>query len=225
MGGHFAFPESSTNWQPCRNATKIHRSTAWMRSGSSTITPPPYRAIEYTFTIGAATYRSPEVFWAKSLKKVFPGLPARSVKKSVENVPQNPKKESILCLGSGCGTAGKRTGPKWSKMVQMTILVKRPCSEPDFSIRKTKMDQNGPFWSILVHLGPPTVLWPFLRCQNQCSGTLSRLRAGRSGKTFWRLFGNGLETQVLWLYHIAVGFPGMASYRTMPPFVPGPLSH
>ena len=27
------------------------------------------------------------------------------------------------------------------------------------------MDQNGPFWSILfilVHLGPPTVLWPFL---------------------------------------------------------------
>ena len=24
------------------------------------------------------------------------------------------------------------------------------------------MDQNGPFWSIEVHLGPPTVLWPFL---------------------------------------------------------------
>ena len=23
-------------------------------------------------------------------------------------------------------------------------------------------DQNGPKWSILVHLGPPTVLWSFL---------------------------------------------------------------
>ena len=24
------------------------------------------------------------------------------------------------------------------------------------------MNQNGPFWSILVHLGPPIVLWPVL---------------------------------------------------------------
>ena len=29
------------------------------------------------------------------------------------------------------------------------------------------MDQNGPKWCILVHLGPPTVLWPFLKTQEK----------------------------------------------------------
>ena len=70
-------------------------------------------------------------------------------------------------IGRGRGTVGKCTGPKWSKR---PFWSKWPYSEPDFSIRETKMDQNGPFWSILasfwsilVHLGPPTVLWPFLK--------------------------------------------------------------
>ena len=76
-------------------------------------------------------------------------------------------------LGSGRSTVRKCTGPKWSKMVLTTILVKMPLFRTGFSIRETKMDQNGPFWSILVHFGlkrsilvhsgPPTVLWPFLK--------------------------------------------------------------
>ena len=33
-------------------------------------------------------------------------------------------------------------GPKW------------PYSEPDFGIRETKMDQNGPFWPKEVYFGP-----------------------------------------------------------------------
>ena len=40
-----------------------------------------------------------------------------------------------------------------------------PDSELDFSIRETKMVHFGPCWpeeAILVHLGPPTVLWPSL---------------------------------------------------------------
>ena len=60
-----------------------------------------------------------------------------------------------------------QNGPKWSKR---PLWSKWPYSEPDFSIRETKMHQNGPFWSILalkrsilVHLSPPTVLWPFIR--------------------------------------------------------------
>ena len=46
-------------------------------------------------------------------------------------------------------------GPKWSKR---PFWSKCPYSEPDFSIKWTKMDQNGPKWSILwpgeVHFGP-----------------------------------------------------------------------
>ena len=48
------------------------------------------------------------------------------------------------------------TRPFWSKW---------PDSEPDFSIRETKMVHFGLMRSILVHLGPPTVLLPFM---NQC---------------------------------------------------------
>ena len=40
-------------------------------------------------------------------------------------------------------------------MVQTTILVKMTSLQTDFSIRKTKMDQNGPFWPEEVHFGPP----------------------------------------------------------------------
>ena len=55
-----------------------------------------------------------------------------------------------------------QNGPKGSKR---PFWSKWPYSELDLSIRETKMDQNGPFWpeeAILVHLGPPTVLWPSL---------------------------------------------------------------
>ena len=54
-------------------------------------------------------------------------------------------------LGRGRGTFGKCTGPKWSKR---PFWSKWPYSELDFSIRETKMDQNGPFWSILAWRGP-----------------------------------------------------------------------
>ena len=57
---------------------------------------------------------------------------------------------STVFLGSGCGTVGKCAGPKWPKMVQTTILVKVPYPEPEISIRETKMDHNGTFWSILA---------------------------------------------------------------------------
>ena len=59
-------------------------------------------------------------------------------------------------LRSGRGTVGKCTGPKWPKMVKTTILVKIPYSELEFSVRKTKMDQNGPFW---VHFGLKRPFW------------------------------------------------------------------
>ena len=81
-------------------------------------------------------------------------------------------------LGRGRGTVGKCTGPKWSKMVQTTILVKMTLFRTGFQHSR---DQNGPKWSILVHfglkrsilvhLGPPTVLWPFLKI---CVGRLRR---------------------------------------------------
>ena len=42
----------------------------------------------------------------------------------------------------------------WTKMVQKwskrPFWSKCPYSEPDFGIRDTKMDPNGPFWSILA---------------------------------------------------------------------------
>ena len=67
-----------------------------------------------------------------------------------------------LQIGNCRGTVGKRTGPKWSK---------RPFGQNDpipnwilaFTRPKwTKMVQFGLKRAILVHLGPPTVLWPFL---------------------------------------------------------------
>ena len=77
-----------------------------------------------------------------------------------------------------------QNGPKWSKR---PFWSKLPYSELDFSIRETKMDQNGPFWSILVHLGlkrsilvhlgPPTALWPFLTSwtpNNRNEGTFAK---------------------------------------------------
>ena len=66
-------------------------------------------------------------------------------------------------LGSGRGTVGKCTGPKWSKR---PFWSKGPYSELDFSIPRPKWSilvHFGLKRSILVHLGPPTVLWPFLK--------------------------------------------------------------
>ena len=72
-------------------------------------------------------------------------------------------------LGSRRSTVGKCTGPKWSKMVRTTILVKMTLFRTGFWYSR---DQNRPKWSILVyfalersilvHLGPPTVLWLLL---------------------------------------------------------------
>ena len=50
-------------------------------------------------------------------------------------------------------------------MVKTTILVKMTLFRTGFSIRRTKMVHFGPFWPKevhLVHVGPSTVLWPFL---------------------------------------------------------------
>ena len=47
----------------------------------------------------------------------------------------------------------EQNGPKWSFW---PVWSKLPYSEPDASIRETKMDQNGPFWPEEVHFGPPT---------------------------------------------------------------------
>ena len=73
-------------------------------------------------------------------------------------------------LGSVCGTVGKCTGPKWSKMVKNDHFGQTDLIPNRILIfAGPKMDQNEPFLvhfglkgSILVHLGPPTVLWPFL---------------------------------------------------------------
>ena len=75
-----------------------------------------------------------------------------------------------LKIGRGRGTVGKCAGPKWSKMVKTTILVKMTLFRTGFWYSR---DQNGPNGSILVHfglkrsilvhLGPPTVLWSLLR--------------------------------------------------------------
>ena len=54
---------------------------------------------------------------------------------------------------------------KWSKIVMTTILDHCDLFRTEF---KHSQDQSGPKWSfclissILVNLGPPTVLWPFL---------------------------------------------------------------
>ena len=68
-----------------------------------------------------------------------------------------------LNLGSGRDTVGKCTGPKWSKMVQTTILVKIILNGriPNWILafarpKWTKMDQHGPFWpeEAAAHFGP-----------------------------------------------------------------------
>ena len=54
-----------------------------------------------------------------------------------------------------------QNGPKWSRRL---FWSKWPYSELGFSIRETKMDHFS-FWPEEVHLGPPTVLWPFQKLQ------------------------------------------------------------
>ena len=80
-------------------------------------------------------------------------------------------------LGSGCGTAGKSTGQKWTKMVQTTILVKVTLFRTGFLHSR---DQNGPFWPEEVHFGPfrsvnrtlvipDTYSWSFLLTVGKCA--------------------------------------------------------
>ena len=63
----------------------------------------------------------------------------------------------------------------------------------DFSIRETKMDPNGPFWSIfsiLVHLGPPTILWPFLMGVCKFGDEFGESLGGSQAPTnFWKVPG------------------------------------
>ena len=76
-------------------------------------------------------------------------------------------RRTLSCLRRRRSTVEKCTGPKWSKMVKTTILAKMTLFRTGFWYSQ---DQNGPKWSvlvhfglkrsILVHLGPPTVLWP-----------------------------------------------------------------
>ena len=98
------------------------------------------------------------------------GSQSGALARGENSIAQGPRAlVTTIILGSGRSTVGKSTGPKWSKMVQMTILVKMTLFRTGFSHSR---DQNGPKWcilvhfglkrSILVHLGPPTVLWPFL---------------------------------------------------------------
>ena len=64
-------------------------------------------------------------------------------------------------LRSGRGAAGKCTGPtQWSKIVKMTILANGDLI-PNWILAFVAPD-FGPKKSMLVHLGPPTVLWPLL---------------------------------------------------------------
>ena len=42
-------------------------------------------------------------------------------------------------------------GPRWSKR---PFWSKGPYCEPDFSIRETKVNQDGPFWYKEAHFGP-----------------------------------------------------------------------
>ena len=58
-------------------------------------------------------------------------------------------KYTIIRIGRS--NVGKCTGPKWSKMVQTTILVKMTLFRTGFG---TKMVHFGPFWPEEVHFGP-----------------------------------------------------------------------
>ena len=70
-------------------------------------------------------------------------------------------------------TSFTREWPRYCPKVYWTKMVQNGPNDPfgqndlkyselDFSIRETKMVHFGLKRSILVHLGPPTVLWPFL---------------------------------------------------------------
>ena len=57
----------------------------------------------------------------------------------------------------------------WTKMVQNgqdNHFCQNHLIGPGFLCSQ---DQNGPKWSILAHLGPPTVLWPLLIFKGLCT--------------------------------------------------------
>ena len=54
----------------------------------------------------------------------------------------------VFSIRSGRGTAGRCAGPKWPKMVKMTILVKMSLFRTGFWYNSR--DQNEPKWSIFA---------------------------------------------------------------------------
>ena len=74
-------------------------------------------------------------------------------------------------IGRGRGAVGKCTGPKWSKVVQRTILVKMTLFRTGFLHSR---DQNGPKWSFLVHFGPKEVFFGPFRSANRTLATPER---------------------------------------------------
>ena len=69
--------------------------------------------------------------------------------------PNRWLRSSFFFLKSGRGTAGKCTGPIWSKWSRGSF-VKMTLSELEFSKHSTKMEQDGPFsplWAEKVHFG------------------------------------------------------------------------
>ena len=59
-------------------------------------------------------------------------------------------------FGNGRGTVGKCAGPKWSKMVQTTILVKMAVFRTGFRYSRHQkiLVHFGPFWPKEVYFGP-----------------------------------------------------------------------
>ena len=88
-----------------------------------------------------------------------------------ETIARTPCYLSLHVAGSGRGTVGKCTGPKWSKMVQTThfgqndLIPNRTLAfaRPKWTKLVHFLVHFGLKRSILVHLGPPTVPWPILK--------------------------------------------------------------
>ena len=67
-----------------------------------------------------------------------------------------------LQLRSGCGTVGRCTGPKWTKIVQTTILVKMTLFRTGiFAFARPK-------WTKMVHSGPFRSANPTLATPHRC---------------------------------------------------------
>ena len=74
----------------------------------------------------------------------------------VQKINTNFSGQKLSILGRGRSTVGKCTGPKWSEMVQTTILVKMPL------FRTGLKAFARPKWTKMVHFGP---FWPEVTIQ------------------------------------------------------------